>query len=207
MGNGCAMSLPGPWRIHRTAPGTSQPSPNPPFARCPGDICHRSTPPHRDPRPPTWPPPAPPSAPPGQGPALVAARADRDPGPGRGPVLLEPDRLQPQQLLQLRRLQRHPELEGLVLRLARRGQLHHGRQAAVRPDDHGPVVPDLRLRHLADDAAEVAAGLGTIWILHRLREAGTSGTWRPRSPRSSSRSPRSPSPSTVTTTPTPSSSC
>src|SRR3954447_16465082 len=96
----------------------------PPFARFPGDICHRSPPPHRA-RVSRLAATGPARGASGQGPALVAARAARDPGPGRRPLQLEPVRVRPEQLLQFRDLQRYAELEGLVLRVPRRGELPH----------------------------------------------------------------------------------
>ena len=53
-----------------------------------------------------------------------------------------------QQLLRRSRAGRHPELEGMVLRLARRVQLHHGRQAARLAVGDGPVGPPVRLQQL-----------------------------------------------------------
>ena len=49
-----------------------------------------------------------------------------------------------QHLLLGGRAGRVAELVGLVLRLVRRGQLHHGRQAAAGHDADGPVGPPVR---------------------------------------------------------------
>ena len=65
-----------------------------------------------------------------------------------------------QQLLLRGRAGGHEELEGVLLRLLRRGELHHRRQAAGVAVGDGAVGPDLRRQRVEHPRAAGARGRG-----------------------------------------------
>jgi hypothetical protein len=89
-------------------------------------------------------------------PSLCARRAARPHGAG---LHLGPERVgRRQQLLRRRRSGRHQELEGVPVRVPRRVELHHRRQATGVAVGDGAVGPDLRVLELEHARARGAGG-------------------------------------------------